>query len=157
MGIPALNEEPENSRYQRLVNIHGVESKAELKEGSRGRGLFATCDIKEGEVALRVPESICLFHELTEENIPKAPGDKDEAEDLHRNRVTWASEMWLTKEFMKMLSVAAAVCRQSLFFLFPSIFLVRKLDQKNLTWKDGMVNVAYDQRSAAFELRMLYK
>jgi hypothetical protein len=109
MGILALNEEPESERYQRLVDGHGVESKAELKEGSRGRGLFATCDIKAGETALRVPESICLFHELSEEQLPKGQGQESETEDLHRNRVTWASEMWLTKEFMKMLSTAAQV------------------------------------------------
>ena len=107
----SLSEIDEDTRFASLLKAYGIQTEAKIGYGDRGRGLFSTTHIRAGDPALSVPMQLCLFHRMNAKDsgvqLDNHPSGALTDED--RKRLTWASEMWLTVELMKLLEEAAGV------------------------------------------------
>ena len=63
--------------FKRLVALSGSKTSLRLREGQRGRGLFAASAVGEGDEILSVPLSACLVE-------PRQVSDEDAAQLLGR-------------------------------------------------------------------------
>ena len=101
------DEEARNlERYREILSKYSdVMCDADLYAGERGRGLFATRTVKEGESVVRVPLERCIFNEI---NLSKMKLEcampMSEAE---KSRVSWNSEITLTGKLMEVLEQSA--------------------------------------------------
>jgi hypothetical protein len=101
------DEEARNlERYREILSKYSdVLCDADLYAGERGRGLFATRTVKEGESVVVVPLERCIFNEI---NLSKMKLEctmpMSEAE---KSRVSWNSEITLTGKLMEVLEQSA--------------------------------------------------
>ena len=91
-------------RYREILGKYpDVLCDADLCTGQRGRGLFATRNVKEGEAVVRVPLKRCIFNEINLRKLgctmPMSEGEK--------GRVSWNSEITLTGKLMEVLEQSA--------------------------------------------------
>ncbi len=98
--------ERDKERYKEIVLKYNCIVKGELKSGARGRGVFATENIEEGEMVMEIPVEHCIWNTLNQEELGISTSGPDVTEE-EKKKLAWASELKLTAELMSLLHKAA--------------------------------------------------